>query len=72
MAGKYRLWAIALGEQAVNRQEPGFVAGQVDEVVNGMVQTERTMSELQFATGLAMTDEAVPQMLVREAIPARQ
>ena len=55
----------SLSELAVNRQEPDFISGQVDQVVASMVQTERTMSELQFVTGLETTDEA-PEMLRRE------
>jgi hypothetical protein len=54
----------ALSELAVNRHEPNFIAGQVDQVVSGMVQTERTMSELQFATGLAVDDQ-VPRLMQR-------
>ena len=36
-----------------------------------MVQTERTMSELQFATGLP-TDEEVPELVQRQTVQARQ
>lgn len=56
----------ALSEMAVNRQEHDFIAGQVDQVVSGMVQTEQTMSELQFLTGLDTAREEVPEMLRRE------
>lgn len=56
----------ALSEMAVNRQEPDFIAGQVDQVVSGMVQTEQTMSDLQFLTGLDTAREEVPEMLRRE------
>ena len=35
-----------------------------------MVQTERTMNELQFATGLA-TEEQVPQLLERQAVTTK-
>jgi hypothetical protein len=34
-----------------------------------MVDTEKTMNELQFATGLSTADEEVPEML---QTPARQ
>jgi hypothetical protein len=37
---------------AVNRQEPDFISGQVDQVASSMLETERTMNELRFATGL--------------------
>lgn len=62
----------SLSELAVNRQEPDFIAGQVDQVVAGMVQTERTMSELQFATGLASEEEKVPELVQRQTVQARE
>jgi hypothetical protein len=61
----------SLNEMAVSRHEPNFIAGQVDQVAASMVQTERTMQELQFATGLAVEEE-VPQLLQRQAISARR
>jgi chemotaxis protein histidine kinase CheA len=60
----------SLSELAVNRQEPGFISSQVDQVASGLAQTERTMSELQFATGLQTIDEEVPELLQRKAIEA--
>lgn len=53
----------SLSERAINRQEPDYITGQVDEVAASMIQTEQTMNELQFATGLATTDEEVPALL---------
>jgi hypothetical protein len=61
----------SLSEMAVNRQEPDFIVRQVDEVASGMVQTERTMNELQFATGLAV-DEEVPQLVQRQTVSGTQ
>src|SRR5262249_59551130 len=61
----------SLSEMAINRQEPDYIVHQVDEVASSMVQTERTMNELQFATGLA-TEEEVPQLLQRQAITAKK
>lgn len=55
----------ALSEMAVNRQEPDYVSTQVDAVAESMLQTERTMNDLQFATGLEMVDETVPPLLQR-------
>jgi chemotaxis protein histidine kinase CheA len=57
----------SLSELAINRQEPDFISSQVDQVANSMVQTERTMNELQFATGLAI-DEEVPQLVQRQTV----
>jgi hypothetical protein len=58
----------ALSEVAVNRQEPDFISGQVDEAAAGMAQTEKTISELQFVTGLSFPDEQVPRMLQRATL----
>lgn len=60
----------SLSELAVNRQEPNFISGQIDQVAASMVQTEKTMGELQFVTGLH-ADEAVPPIL-REAATVRE
>ncbi|MHB1035063.1 MAG: hypothetical protein ACYC35_10435 [Pirellulales bacterium] len=52
-----------LSEMAVNRQEPEFISSQVDHVASSMLDTERTMNDLQFATGLDSLDEQAPEML---------
>jgi chemotaxis protein histidine kinase CheA len=53
----------SLGELAIGRQEPDFIAGQVDQVAASMRETERTMSDLNFATGLEPLNEEVPSLL---------
>src|SRR5262249_12130334 len=53
----------SLAELSVNRQEPDFISGQVDQVAGSMLETEKTMNELQFATGLAPVDEQVPELM---------
>jgi hypothetical protein len=53
----------SLSELAVNRQEPNFISGQIDQVAASMVQTEKTMGELQFVTGLHAADDDVPPIL---------
>jgi hypothetical protein len=58
----------SLSELAINRQEPDFVSAQVDQVVTSMVQTEKTMNELEFATGLSVAEEAVPELLQRQTV----
>ncbi len=61
----------SLSELAVNRQEPNFISGQIDQVAASMVQTEKTMGELQFVTGLHSGDDAVPSIL-RESVAVPQ
>jgi hypothetical protein len=62
----------SLSELAVNRQEPDFISGQVDQVASSMVDTERTINDLQFATGLQPLDEAVPSLLERATVKTRR
>ena len=46
----------SLGEAAVNCQEPEFITSEVDHVASSLLDTERTMNELQFATGIGSAD----------------
>lgn len=62
----------ALSELALNRQEPDFVSGQIDQVAKSMVETEQTMNDLRFATGLDMVDQEVPSLLERPTVKTRQ
>jgi hypothetical protein len=55
----------SLSELSVNRQEPDFISGQIDQVAASMKQTEKTMGELEFVTGLHTIDDEVPPMLRR-------
>ena len=57
----------SVAEMAVNRQEPDFISDQVDQVTKSMLETERTMDDLDFATGLGEVEEAVPQLTSRRA-----
>ena len=57
----------SLSEMAVNRQEPEFISGEVDHVASSMMDTEKTMNDLQFATGLDSLDDQTP-----ETSPGRQ
>jgi chemotaxis protein histidine kinase CheA len=58
----------SLGELAVNRQEPNYITGQVDQVAASMMETERTMNDLQFATGFDTVEDA-PELLHGEVAP---
>ena len=57
----------SITEMAVNRQDPQFVSGQVDQVAASLVQTEQTMNDLQFATGIEYFDDAAPSIIPRAA-----
>jgi hypothetical protein len=53
----------SLAELAVNRQEPDYISGQIDQVAHSMLDTEKTMNELQYVTGLDAIDDTVPPIL---------
>jgi hypothetical protein len=57
---------------AVNRQEPDFIAGQVDQVATSMLETERTMNDLRFATGLDDLHEEVPELMGQTLVQVKQ
>jgi hypothetical protein len=53
----------SLAEVAVNRQEPDYVSSQVDQVATSMLETEKTMNDLQVFTGLEDLQDQVPLLL---------
>lgn len=57
----------SITELAINRQDPQFVSSQVDQVASSLVQTERAINDLQFATGLNPIDDAIPSIMPRAA-----
>ena len=62
----------SLSEMAVNRQEPDYISGQVDQVAASMLETEKTMNELQFVTGLDTMDEAPPLLEDEDVAPRKR
>lgn len=62
----------SLSEMAVNRQEPEFISSQVDSVASSMLETEQTMNELKFATGLDPIGEDTPPLLQSPLVRVRR
>lgn len=62
----------SLAEIAVNRQEPEFISSQVDQVATSMLETEKTMNELDFANVIGPVDEVVPELLQRPVQVSRE
>jgi hypothetical protein len=62
----------SLSEMAINRQEPEFISSEVDHVASSMVDTEKTMNELRFATGLNTVDNEPPALLRVQATTAQK
>jgi hypothetical protein len=57
----------SLSELAVNRQEPDFISGQVNAVAGSMLETEKTINDLQFVSGLHTEGDEVPELVRRES-----
>jgi phage-related minor tail protein len=53
----------SLAELTVNRQDPEYISGQIDAVADSMMETERTMNDLLFVTGLGEVDEEAPELI---------
>ena len=53
----------SLAEISVNRQDPEYISSQIDAVASSMKETERTMNDLKFVTGLGDLDEEAPELM---------
>ena len=53
----------SLSELSVNRQDPEYISGQIDAVTGSMKETERTMNDLQFVTGIGNLDDDAPELM---------
>ena len=51
--------------------EAGSVLAALDQVAASMLETERTMNELQFVTGLDTVDQA-PALLQNDVVPRKR
>ena len=53
----------SLSEISVNRQDPEFISDQIDIVADSMKETERTMSGLEFVTGISGLEDEAPELM---------
>ncbi len=52
----------SISEMSVSRRDPEFIFGQIDTVANSMQETERTMNDLQFISGLGDLEDDIPRL----------
>ena len=62
----------SLAELGVNRQEPDYISSQVDSVASSLLDTEKTMNELNFATGLGPLNDETPDLLQQPFVRVTQ
>jgi len=53
----------SLSEISVNRQDPEYISDQIDLVADSMKETERTMSDLEFVTGIGGLEDEAPELM---------
>ncbi len=58
----------SLAEMGISRGDPAALSSQVDSVAGSISETERTLSDLQFVTGIDSSDETVPTIVSRQTI----
>ena len=58
----------SLAEMGISRGDPALLSSQVDSVASSISETEKTLSDLQFVTGLDETDESVPTIVRRQTV----
>ena len=55
-----------IAEMSITRQDPDFISVEIDVISSSVIQTEKTMRELESITGMTFTDEAPPPMMRME------
>ena len=50
-------------EMGINRQDPALVSTEIDVVSSSLMQTEKTMQDMESITGLSFADEKPPLLL---------
>ena len=58
----------SLAEMSISQGDPGTISSQVDTVAGSVEQTEKTLEDLKFVTGLSIFDETVPEILPRQKV----
>lgn len=58
----------SLAEMSISQGDPGTISSQVDTVAGSVAQTEKTLEDLKFVTGLSSVDETVPEIIPRQKV----
>jgi hypothetical protein len=56
---------LAIGEMAVNNQQPDFISAQVDAVAHTMAETEHAMKELDYLSGISRELSSAPPKIMQ-------
>lgn len=59
----------SLAEMGISKGDPGMLSDEVDSVAGSVQETEKTLGELEFITGISSTqDEVVPEIVARKVV----
>jgi len=58
----------SLAEMSISQGDPGTISTQVDTVAGSVAETEKTLEDLKFVTGLSSYDETVPEIIPRQKV----
>ena len=58
----------SLAEMSISQGDPGTISSQVDTVAGSVTETEKTLEDLKFVTGMSSYDESVPEILPRQKV----
>jgi len=58
----------SLAEMGISQGDPGTISSQVDTVAGSVTETEKTLEDLKFVTGMSSFDESVPEILPRQKV----
>jgi hypothetical protein len=58
----------SLAEMSISQGDPETISSQVDTVAGSVAQTEKTLEDLKFVTGLSSFDETVPEIIPRRKV----
>ncbi len=58
----------SLAEMSISQGDPGTISSQVDTVAGSVAETEKTLEDLKFVTGLSSLDETVPEIIPRQKV----
>jgi len=60
---RLRAKIAAIAESGISHQDPHSLSDEIDVVSSSVTQTEQTMSDLQYLTGLSFSEELIPALL---------
>src|SRR5262249_31191930 len=62
----------SITELAINRSDSAALSGQVEEITQSLLRTEKTINDLGLGADIEPFDRTVPSILAREVVPPQE